>query len=83
MIGRSANEPASTKQFCTEQIGLAVIETLKPYGKVSVRQISESELFFITENGKHLQITDEEDQLFLFSLNFNWNEKFKCYILKP
>lgn len=83
MIGRSANEPASTKQFCTEQIGLAVIKTLKTYGKVSVRQISESELFFITENGKHLQITDEEDQLFLFSLDFNWSAKFKCYILKP
>lgn len=83
MIGRSANKPATSKEFCTEQIGLAVYEVLKQYGKISVRQISESELFFITESGKHLQITDEEDQLFLFSLDFNWNEKFKCYILKP
>jgi hypothetical protein len=83
MIGRNANKPATSKEFCVEQIGLAVYETLKQYGKISVRQISESELFFITENGKHLQITDEDDQLFLFSLDFNWNKKFKCYILKP
>lgn len=83
MIGRSANEPATSKEFCTEQIGLAVYEVLKQYGKISVRQISESELFFITENENHLQITDKNDQLFLFSFDFNWNEKFKCYILKP
>jgi len=82
MIGRNINTPPDSKQFCAEQIGIAVYGTLKRYGKITVRQISDCELFFIPEDKKHLQITDEDDQIFLFSLEFNWNAKLGLYTLK-
>ncbi len=82
MIGRSANGFSNLTEFCTEQIGVAVLETLKQYGEISVRQISDTEIFFVPKNGKHLQITNECDLLFLFSLDFNWHKKMCCYILK-
>jgi hypothetical protein len=82
MIGRNVNTPADSRQFCAEKIGIAVLEILKQYGEVNVRQISETELYFVPKNGKHLQITDENDQLFLFALDFNWHQKMCCYILK-
>jgi len=82
MIGRNINTPPDSKQFCAEQIGLAVYQTLKKYGKINIRQISDIEFLFFTDDRKHLQIIEEDDQIFLFSLDFNWNSKIGCYVLK-
>ena len=71
MIGRNVSIAATSKEFCTESIGVAVLQTLKQYGEVSVRQMSDTELMFVPKSGKHLQITEEDDQVFLFGLDFN------------
>jgi len=82
MIGNSATAKKTPYQSCCEFLGLSVFQTLRQYGKIRIRQNSETEIMFIPENGKHLQITSEEDRVFLFCQNIEWNQKMQCYILE-
>jgi hypothetical protein len=81
MIGNSATAQKSPEQSCYEFLGLAVFQTLRQYGKVRIRQNSETEMFFIPEGGKHFQITSQEDRVFLFCNDLEWNKDLQCYVL--